>query len=81
MMLMILITIIVVVLVYNAVVRMCLVEIPGAFQKILSLPATTDLKKPSVPSTDDARWKKIRVDVKNYLTDVLQVFVVFSSSY
>ena len=59
--------------VYNAVVRMCLVEMPQALQKILDLPAITDIKKSVLPSSKGPRWNKIKMDVKLYLSDVLQV--------
>ena len=59
--------------VFNAVIRMCLVEIPQAIHKILDLPVTTDLQKPVLPSSKNIKWKKVRVDMKSYLADVLQV--------
>ncbi|WAR15730.1 NOC2L-like protein, partial [Mya arenaria] len=66
--------------VYNAVVRMCLIEIPGALHKILSLSTTPDLQKPILPSTNDQKWRKIKVDVKSYLADVLQLMTGLSES-
>ncbi|XP_052284319.1 nucleolar complex protein 2 homolog [Dreissena polymorpha] len=66
--------------VYNAVVRMCLVEVPGALQKILNLPARTDLQKPVLPTSKDQKWKVVRSDVKSYLTDVLQLLTGLSQS-
>ena len=52
---------------------MCLIEIPGALQSLLDLPKTTDLQKPVLPNSKNQRWKKVRLDVKSYLTDVLKV--------
>ncbi|XP_045162524.2 nucleolar complex protein 2 homolog isoform X2 [Mercenaria mercenaria] len=59
--------------VYNAVVRMCLIELPGALQSHLDLPKTTDLQKPVLPNSKNQRWKKVRLDVKSYLADVLKL--------
>ncbi|XP_060551648.1 nucleolar complex protein 2 homolog, partial [Ruditapes philippinarum] len=66
--------------VYNAVVRMCLVEIPGALQSFLDLPKTTDLQKPVLPNSKNKRWKKVRLDVKSYLADVLKLLTDLSEA-
>ena len=65
--------------VFNAVIRMCLVEIPQAVHKILDLPVTTDLQKPVLPSSKNLKWKKVRLDMKSYLADVLQVSQMYDA--
>ncbi|XP_052081772.1 nucleolar complex protein 2 homolog isoform X4 [Mytilus californianus] len=59
--------------VYNSVIRMCLTLIPPALLKHLGLPPLTDLQKPTLPSKSNTKWKKIRLEVKSYLTAVLQL--------
>ena len=48
-------------------------EIPQALHKVLDLPVATDLQRPVLPSSKNIKWKKVRVDMKTYLADVLQV--------
>ena len=64
--------------VFNAVVRLCLVEMSPALQKVLSLPESKDLQKPVLPNNQNKYWKKIKTDVKFYLTDALQVLLRIS---
>ena len=59
--------------VFNAVVKMCLVEIPQALHKILDLPMITDLQKPVLPTRSNQKWEKIKLNVRLYLKDILQV--------
>ncbi|KAL4221400.1 Nucleolar complex protein 2 [Mactra antiquata] len=66
--------------VYNAVVRMCLVELPGALQKTLNLPVSDDLQKPVLPSSKTKRWNKVKMSIKSYLTDVIQLMSSLSET-
>jgi hypothetical protein len=44
-----------------------------ALQKFVGLPPLTDLQEPTLPSKDNNKWRKIRLEVKSYLKTVLQV--------
>ena len=52
--------------------------IPQALHKVLDLPMATDLQRPVLPSSKNIKWKKVRVDMKTYLADVLQVGIFHS---
>jgi hypothetical protein len=59
--------------VFNAVIRMNLTLMAPALQKFVGLPPLTDLQEPTLPSKDNNKWRKIRLEVKSYLKTVLQV--------
>ena len=58
--------------VFNAIVRMCLSQVPGVLASILDLAAPKEGKKAPLPSSAK-KWNKARMDVKSYIGDVMQV--------
>ena len=60
---------------------MCLVEIPQALHKILDLPMITDLQKPVLPTRNNQKWEKIKLNVRLYLKDILQVYTIILTLY
>jgi len=60
--------------IFNAVMRMCIVNLPSALDRILKLPARKPDQIVSVSACK--RWPKVQVFVKNYLADLLKVLLV-----
>ncbi|TNN87642.1 Nucleolar complex protein 2 [Liparis tanakae] len=58
--------------VFNALVLFCIRDIFGALQKMLNLKPEKDQKKLVVPSAS-AKWQKNQIDVKMYLSGVVQL--------
>ncbi len=58
--------------VFNAIVRLCITEIPGALSRKLNLQGSREGKKPPLPSSS-AQWKRVNLYVKSYLQDLLRV--------
>jgi hypothetical protein len=59
--------------VFNAVVRLCVLEIESAFKHCLNVPSTI---KGHVQLTKCKRWKKVKPLLKLYLMDLLKVRIV-----
>jgi len=59
--------------VFNAVVRLCVLEIQSAFKRCLNVPSTV---KGHVQLTKCKRWKKVKPLLKLYLMDLLKVRIV-----
>jgi hypothetical protein len=59
--------------VFNAVVRLCVLEIQPAFKRCLNVPSTV---KGHVQLTKCKRWKKVKPFLKLYLMDLLKVRIV-----
>lgn len=66
------------VLVFNAVVNACVVEIPPMILRILNLPESKDPNKVNLPSTKNKVWKKIKNIIEEYLKSLLQVMNSYS---
>ena len=58
--------------VFNAIVRVCIQDLPDALEEILAVPLGKDEEKQPLPATSK-KWKKLRLIIKTYLTDLLQV--------
>lgn len=58
--------------VFNALVLFCIKEIHPALQKMLSLKPSQDQKKLVLPSSSQ-KWQKIQIDIKMYLSGVVQL--------
>ncbi|GFO38924.1 nucleolar complex protein 2 homolog [Plakobranchus ocellatus] len=56
--------------VFNSIIRLCLVHVVPALQSMLQL-AATEAKQ--LLSTKSARWKKLKIPVKSYISDLLQM--------
>ncbi|KAK3575974.1 hypothetical protein CHS0354_037340 [Potamilus streckersoni] len=65
---------------FNAIIRLCLIEIAPALQKMLDLPPLKDLQKPSLPKPKNKKWIKVHIDIKNYLTSILQLMTHLSDA-
>lgn len=59
--------------VFNAVVRLCVLEMQSAFKRCLNVPSTV---KGHVQLTKCKRWKKVKPFLKLYLMDLLKVSIV-----
>ena len=59
--------------VFNAVVRLCVLEIQSAFKRCLNVPSSV---KGHVQLTKCKRWKKVKPFLKLYLMDLLKVRTV-----
>ena len=59
--------------VFNAVVRLCVLEIQSAFKRCLNVPSSV---KGHVQLTKCKRWKKVKPLLKLYLMDLLKVRTV-----
>ncbi|KAK3105217.1 hypothetical protein FSP39_020001 [Pinctada imbricata] len=59
--------------VFNGIIRMCLSHMAPCLYKIMGLPALTDLQKPTLPTKQNKKWRELRVEVKMYATDLLQL--------
>ncbi|XP_067658536.1 nucleolar complex protein 2 homolog [Haliotis asinina] len=64
--------------VFNDVVRLCLMEVVPALQGILKVPDLTQLQAPF--SAQNAKWKKLRVDMKSYMADLLTLLSALSDA-
>ncbi|XP_046335763.2 nucleolar complex protein 2 homolog [Haliotis rufescens] len=64
--------------VFNGVVRLCLMEVVPALQSILKVPDLTQQQTPF--SAQNAKWKKLRVDMKSYMTDLLTLLSALSDA-
>ncbi|XP_041377576.1 LOW QUALITY PROTEIN: nucleolar complex protein 2 homolog [Gigantopelta aegis] len=62
--------------VFNAVVKMCLVQMAPVIQNLLQLPPLVQVQQ--APTMKSKKWKMLRVDVKSYLTDLLQLLSALS---
>lgn len=60
--------------VFNAVVRLCLVEMIPAFRRVLKCQADDKLNLEK-----RKKWTKLRMHVKSYLADVIRVMICFIS--
>ncbi|TNM87204.1 hypothetical protein fugu_007434 [Takifugu bimaculatus] len=58
--------------VFNSLVLLCIREIDGALQKILNIKTDKDQKKLVLPSSSP-RWQKNQIDIKMYLSGVVQL--------
>ncbi|XP_046562376.1 nucleolar complex protein 2 homolog [Haliotis rubra] len=64
--------------VFNDVVRLCLMGVVPALQGILKVP---DLPQQQTPfSAQNAKWKKLRVDMKSYMADLLTLLSALSDA-
>jgi hypothetical protein len=59
--------------VFNAVVRLCVLEIQSAFKRCLNVPSNV---KGHFQLTRCKRWKKVKPFLKLYLMDLLKVRIV-----
>ncbi|XP_014665889.1 PREDICTED: nucleolar complex protein 2 homolog [Priapulus caudatus] len=61
--------------VFNAIVRMCMVDLVPAIYKVLNLPQPLERqqKKLMLPSSSK-KWPKLKIGMKHYLTDLMQLF-------
>ncbi|KAJ0036879.1 hypothetical protein NQD34_005556 [Periophthalmus magnuspinnatus] len=65
--------------VFNALVLFCIKDIHPALQKMLTLKANQDDKKLVLPSSSP-RWQKIQIDIKMYLSGVVQLLSCLTES-
>ncbi|KAL3861058.1 hypothetical protein ACJMK2_007144 [Sinanodonta woodiana] len=65
---------------FNAIIRLCLIEMAPALQKMLDLPPLKDFQKPILPKPKNKKWMKVHIDIKNYLTNVLQLMTQLSDA-
>jgi len=59
--------------VFNAVVRLCVLEMQSAFKRCLNVPSAV---KGHVQLTKCKRWRKVKPLLKLYLMDLLKVRIV-----
>jgi len=64
--------------VFNAVVSTCVVEIASFLTRLLKVPKSKDPNKIVLPSTSN-KWKRVKVEVKSYVTDLLQLLSQMAS--
>ncbi|XP_060913812.1 nucleolar complex protein 2 homolog [Labrus mixtus] len=65
--------------VFNALVLFCIRDIYGALQRMLSLKAVKDQKKLVFPSSSQ-KWQKNQIDIKMYLSGVVQLLSCLTES-
>ncbi|XP_072290383.1 nucleolar complex protein 2 homolog [Eucyclogobius newberryi] len=65
--------------VFNALVLFCIKDIHPALQKMLTLKANKDEKKLVLPSSSP-KWQKIQIDIKMYLSGVVQLLSCLTES-
>ncbi|GFR85614.1 nucleolar complex protein 2 homolog [Elysia marginata] len=57
--------------IFNSIVRLCLIHVVPALQSMLQLSGSSDAK--AHISTKSVRWKKLKIQVKSYISDLLQM--------
>ena len=60
-------------IVFNAVVRLCITELLPAVNRLLKLPEQNSSQKKPVQPSSSKMWTKVRIDLKAYLQDLMQV--------
>uniref|UniRef100_A0AAQ4R6G6 NOC2-like nucleolar associated transcriptional repressor n=1 Tax=Gasterosteus aculeatus aculeatus TaxID=481459 RepID=A0AAQ4R6G6_GASAC len=65
--------------VFNALVLFCIRDIYGALQRMLNLKPEKDQKKLVLPSSSP-RWQKNQIDIKMYLSGVIQLLSCLTES-
>ncbi|KAL4616607.1 hypothetical protein GN956_G21590 [Arapaima gigas] len=65
--------------VFNVLILSCIQDVFGALQKILNLKPQKDQKKLVLPSTSP-KWQKTQVDVKTYLSGLVQLLSCLTES-
>ncbi|KAM6981493.1 nucleolar complex protein 2 homolog [Tautogolabrus adspersus] len=65
--------------VFNALVLFCIRDIYGALQRMLNLKAVKDQKKLVLPSSSQ-KWQKNQIDIKMYLSGVVQLLSCLTES-
>ena len=62
--------------VFNSIVRLCLLHVVPALQSMLQMTSTSDSEKSiskTLLSSKSVRWKKLKIQVKSYISDLLQM--------
>ncbi|KAI0214999.1 Nucleolar complex-like protein 2 [Lamellibrachia satsuma] len=59
--------------VFNAVVRLCITELLPAVNRLLKLPEQNSSQKKPVQPSSSKMWTKVRIDLKAYLQDLMQL--------
>ncbi|KAK2174171.1 hypothetical protein NP493_820g01008 [Ridgeia piscesae] len=59
--------------VFNAVVRLCITDLLPAVNRLLKLPEQNSSQKKPVQPSGSKMWTKVRIDLKSYLQDLMQL--------